>query len=53
MSERNTFTLRIRPDLMKSIKLMSVERDTTMSDLVEEAIAEFLKKNTDKKQSKK
>ncbi len=44
MSERNTFTIRIRPDLMKAMKLLSVEKDTTMSDLIEEAIQDYLKK---------
>ncbi len=45
MSERNTFTVRIRPDLMKSMKMLSVEKDTTMSDLIEEAIQDYLKKS--------
>ena len=45
MSQRNTFTVRIRPDLMKAIKMLSVEKESTMSDLVEEAIEEYLKKN--------
>ena len=44
MSERNTFTIRIIPDLMKAMKLLSVEKDTTMSDLIEEAIQDYLKK---------
>ena len=45
MSERNTFTVRIRPDLMKAMKMLSVEKETTMSDLVEGAIEDFLKKS--------
>ena len=55
MSERNTFTVRIRPDLMKAMKMLSVEKDTTISDLVEEAIQDFLKKSgvDIKKQPKK
>jgi predicted transcriptional regulator len=55
MSERNTFTVRIRPDLMKAVKALSVEKETTMSDLVEEAIQDLLRKNgvDTKKQSKK
>jgi predicted transcriptional regulator len=44
MSERNTFTIRIRPDLMKAMKMLSVEKDTTMSDLIETAIQDYLKK---------
>jgi predicted transcriptional regulator len=55
MSERNTFTVRIRPDLMKAMKMLSVEKDTTISDLVEEAIQDFLKRSgvDIKKQAKK
>lgn len=45
MSERNTFTVRIRPDLMKAVKMLSVEKDSTISDLVEEGIQDLLKKN--------
>ncbi len=45
MGERNTFTIRIKPDIMKAVKMLSVEKDTTMSDLIEEAILELLKKN--------
>jgi predicted transcriptional regulator len=46
MSERNTFTVRIKPDLMKAVKMLSVEKDTTMSDLIEEAIQNYLKKSS-------
>ena len=55
MSERNTFTVRIRPDLMKAVKMLSVEKDSTISDLVEEAIQDFLKKSgvENKKAAKK
>lgn len=55
MSERKTFTVRIQPDLMKSLKLLSVERENNVSDLLEEAIQDFLKKNSGdiKKQPKK
>lgn len=55
MSKRNTFTVRIRPDLMKAVKMLSVEKDTTMSDLIEEAIQDLLKKSGIdlKKQAKK
>lgn len=45
MSERNTFTMRIRPDIMKAVKMLSVGKETTMSDLIEEAIQDYLKKN--------
>jgi predicted transcriptional regulator len=55
VTERNTFTIRVRPDLMKSIKMLSVEKETTISNLFEEAIQDFLKKNgiDVKKQAKK
>ena len=55
MSDRNTFTVRIKPDLMKAIKILSVAKDTTMSNLVEEAIEDYLSKNdiSPKKTTKK
>lgn len=45
MSERNTFTIRVKPELMKSVKMLSVVKDTTISDLMEEAIQDMLKKH--------
>jgi predicted transcriptional regulator len=55
MSERKTFTVRIQPELMKSLKMLSVERETNVSDLIEEAIQDYLKKSVAdiKKQTKK
>ncbi len=44
MSERKTFTIRMRPELIKSLKMMSVEREANVSDLIEEAVEEMLKK---------
>lgn len=55
MSERNTFSIRIQPDLMKALKMLAADKDTTMSDLIEEAIQELLKKGgvDGKKQTRK
>ena len=55
MNERNTFTVRIRPDIMKAVKMLAVEKETAMSDLIEEAILDYLKKSgtLEKKPGKK
>jgi predicted transcriptional regulator len=44
MSERKTFTVRIQPDLMKALKMLSVERESNVSDILEFAILDYLKK---------
>ena len=55
MGERKTFTIRMQPDIMKSLKILSAEKETTASDLIEEAILDLLKKNgmDGKKKAKK
>jgi predicted HicB family RNase H-like nuclease len=55
MAERRTFSVRIDPAIWKAARMLAVERDTTLSDLVEEAIQELIKKSGDesKKSSKK
>jgi len=45
MSERKTFTIRMQPELMKSLKILSVGREANVSDLIEEAIQDYLKKS--------
>ena len=45
MSERKTFTVRMKPDIMKALKMLSVQEDTTVSDIIEGAVLEILKKS--------
>lgn len=44
ISERKTFSVRIRPQTMKSIRLLSVEEEKPLSHLLEEAISDLLEK---------
>jgi predicted HicB family RNase H-like nuclease len=55
MAERRTFSVRIDPAIWKAARLLAVQRDTTLSDLVEEAIKDLMKKSgvDVKKQAKK
>lgn len=45
MGERKTYTVRVKPELMKSLKMLAVARESNVSDLLEEAILDTLKKN--------
>lgn len=54
ISERKTFSVRLKPQTMKAIRLLSVEKEKPLSDLLEEAILDLLKKYVaDKKHSKR
>ena len=44
MSERKTFSVRLKPETMKAIRLLSVEKEKSLSGLLEEAISDLLKK---------
>ena len=44
MNERRVFTVRISNSIIKPLKLLSVEIDRTMGNLVEEAIQDLLEK---------
>jgi predicted HicB family RNase H-like nuclease len=44
MSERKTFSVRLKPKTMKAIRLLSVEKEKSLSGLLEEAILDLLKK---------
>jgi predicted DNA-binding protein len=44
MGERKTYSIRLKPDVMKSLKMLSVEKEMPLSDLLEEAIQDILKK---------
>jgi hypothetical protein len=49
ISERKTFSVRIRPQTMKAIRLLSVEKEKPLSDLLEEAISDLLQKHATNK----
>lgn len=45
MAGRRTFSVRIDPAVWKAARMLAVERETTLSDLVEEAIQDLIKKS--------
>ncbi|HYA15535.1 MAG TPA: ribbon-helix-helix domain-containing protein [Syntrophales bacterium] len=45
MGERKTYSVRLMPDVMKSLKMLAVEKEITVSELLEEAIRDMLKKD--------
>ena len=49
MIVKKMFTTRVNPDLLKRLKHLSVEIETPISDLTEEAIEDLLKKKKAKK----
>lgn len=42
MSEKKTFSIRLQPEVMKKVRLLSVEKETSLSDLLEEAINDLI-----------
>ncbi len=44
MAAKQTFSVRVDPDIWKAARKLAIDKDTTLSDLVEEAILEVLKK---------
>jgi hypothetical protein len=49
MAEKKMFATRIDVDLKKKLKLLSVEEETSIADLAEEAIRDLLTKYQAKK----
>lgn len=45
MTERKTFSVRLRPDIMKSLKILAVEEEKPLAELLEQAIDDLLKKH--------
>jgi predicted HicB family RNase H-like nuclease len=45
MAERRTYSVRVDPDIWKAARKHAVDRESTLSDLVEEAIRDLLKKS--------
>jgi predicted transcriptional regulator len=42
--QRKTFSVVLDPALAKEVKMLAVKKETTISDIVEQAIKAFLKK---------
>lgn len=54
MAVRRTFSVRVDPDIWKATRKLAVDKETTLSALVEEAIQDLLKKSgVDVKKAKK
>jgi predicted DNA-binding protein len=55
MAERKTYTIRMQPEIMKALKILSVEKSTNVSELIEEAMQDLLRKSgiDNKKMAKK
>ena len=46
---RKTYGLRLAPDLMRELQYIGVDQDRWISDMVEEAIRDFIKKHHGKR----
>ena len=44
MGERKIFSTRIDQDIIKKLKYLAVDRNSSLNDLIEEAIQDLLKK---------
>jgi len=44
MGNRKSFSVRLQPEIFKALKLLAVEKEETISSLLEEAIQDLLKK---------
>lgn len=42
--KRESFTIRLLPDIFKKIKVLAAQKGTTISALIEEALQDMLKK---------
>ncbi|MGA2238790.1 MAG: hypothetical protein ABSG74_06235 [Candidatus Bathyarchaeia archaeon] len=50
--KRETTSLKVRPDLWKEVKIEAIRHDKQVSELVEEAIDEWMKKHGKEKATK-
>lgn len=46
--ERETTSIKVKPDLWKEAKIEAVKHDKTVSELVEEALADWIKEHRKK-----
>jgi predicted transcriptional regulator len=49
MGQKKTFSARIDDELLKALKHLAVDTDKTLGELLEEAIAELIRKQGKKK----
>jgi predicted transcriptional regulator len=49
MGQKRTFSTRIDEELLKALKHLSVDTDKSLGELLEEAIAELIRKYTKQK----
>jgi predicted transcriptional regulator len=49
MGQKRTFSTRIDEELLKALKHLSVDTDKSLGELLEEAIAELIRKYTQQK----
>ena len=47
--DRKNYNTTLRADLLKKIKILAIEKDRRVNDLLEEAIIDILKKYSNKK----
>ncbi|MDA8171752.1 MAG: ribbon-helix-helix domain-containing protein [Nitrospiraceae bacterium] len=53
MSDRRTYSVRLRPEIIKKLRILAVESEKQPSILLEEAIEDLLKKHSAGKKGKK
>jgi hypothetical protein len=46
--DRKNYNTTLRTDLLKKLKILAIEHDARVNDLLEEAISDLLKKYSDK-----
>jgi hypothetical protein len=44
MGDRKTYAVRLRPEVMKATRILSIEKEIALSHVIEEALIEYLKK---------
>ena len=52
MGERRTYSVRLRPEVMKKVRFLAVESEKPVSELLEEAIDDLIKKHSAGKKAK-
>lgn len=45
-SQKRTYSVRLRPSMMKKLRHLAVEKEKTLSDLIEQAIEELFDKHS-------
>ena len=52
MGERRTYSVRLRPEVMKKLRFLAVEGERAVSELLEEAIDDLVAKHSPGKKAK-